>query len=520
MKPETLLRAARLIKTGEAIELGRVLSADMPLFAGRQFNIHTKRTNGPLGANKRYSNEERWSPRWARSARSSTCSRTRASTAGSTTASRSRRRTRTGFAKLGVEKVGMLFTRGVLLDIAAEKGVAMLPASHEISVAEIQAALARAKLTLQPGDAVLFHTGWGQLWGTDNARYAGNSPGIGVAAAEWLARQDVMLVGGDTAPVEISPNPDPQLNLPVHQVLLVVNGIFLLENLKLDELAAQARRRVRAGAAAAEAAGRHRLDGRARRDPLGPRARTALRKPSRPLRPVGGRPTLARLTRYIRSLYITHGNHDRPCDQAWQRRAGGAERAGGRAAARLRAGATSRAPDRRPAALHAGVAVSAAVSVGAPGQPVERMAHGALRPAAALLQGHRELAGAARAAAAAMAALFPGAAATAGAAQCLTGVGWSRRRLRKLTLPRKRRDEIERELAGFLEDRYEGAWARGPAPAASRSAKRSRRRRLGKSWSSGDRRRGEVHAQRLKALWLPGLVVAIDGVSRCRGCRT
>jgi kynurenine formamidase len=133
----------------------------------------------------------------------------------------------------------MLFTRGVLLDVAAEKGVAMLPASHEISVAEIQSALARAKLSLQPGDAVLLHTGWGQLWGVDNPRYLGNSPGLGVAAAEWLARQDVMLVGGDTGPVEISPNPDPRLNLPVHQILLVVNGIFVLENLKLDELPAK-----------------------------------------------------------------------------------------------------------------------------------------------------------------------------------------------------------------------------------------------------------------------------------------
>jgi len=240
MKPETLLRAARLIRTGEAIELGRVLSNDMPLFAGRQFNIHTKRTNGPLGSNKRYSNEELVVAEMGQvgtqfdmfshqgiDGRLYNC--IEIAEVG----------TRTGFTKLGVEKIGMLFTRGVLLDIAAEKGVPMLPAGHEISVAEIQSALARAKLTLQPGDAVLLHTGWGQLWGTDNPRYAGNSPGIGVAAAEWLARQDVMLVGGDTAPVEISPNPDAQLNLPVHQVLLVVNGIFLLENLKLDELAAK-----------------------------------------------------------------------------------------------------------------------------------------------------------------------------------------------------------------------------------------------------------------------------------------
>jgi kynurenine formamidase len=62
-------------------------------------------------------------------------------------------------------------------------------------------------------------------------------PGIGVAAATWLATQDPMLVGADNWPVEIAPNPDPQLSLPVHQVMLVVNGIHLLENLKLDELA-------------------------------------------------------------------------------------------------------------------------------------------------------------------------------------------------------------------------------------------------------------------------------------------
>jgi len=48
-----------------------------------------------------------------------------------------------------------------------------------------------------------------------------------------------MLVGADTAPIEVSPNPDTRVNLPIHQIMLVVNGIHLLENLKLDELAAK-----------------------------------------------------------------------------------------------------------------------------------------------------------------------------------------------------------------------------------------------------------------------------------------
>jgi kynurenine formamidase len=47
-----------------------------------------------------------------------------------------------------------------------------------------------------------------------------------------------MLIGADTFGVEVAPNPDKSVSLPVHQIALVVNGIFLLENLKLDDLAA------------------------------------------------------------------------------------------------------------------------------------------------------------------------------------------------------------------------------------------------------------------------------------------
>ena len=130
-------------------------------------------------------------------------------------------------------------TRGVLVDIAALKGVEMLPDTYEITIADIQQALQRQQLTLQPGDAVILHTGWGRLWGKENDRYMKSNPGIDVAASEWLARQDPMLIGADTAPINVTPSPDPKLSNPVHQIALVVNGIFLLENLRLDELATQ-----------------------------------------------------------------------------------------------------------------------------------------------------------------------------------------------------------------------------------------------------------------------------------------
>src|SRR6266540_5548072 len=62
---------------------------------------------------------------------------------------------RTGFTKLGVEQVGALITRGVLIDVAALKHVAVLAENYEITPQDLQQSLAEQKLTLQPGDAVL-----------------------------------------------------------------------------------------------------------------------------------------------------------------------------------------------------------------------------------------------------------------------------------------------------------------------------------------------------------------------------
>ena len=101
------------------------------------------------------------------------------------------------------------------------------------------AALKKQNLTIKAADAVIINTGWGKLYGKDNARFVKSCPGIGVKAAEWLMAQSPVLLGSDNWPVEVAPNPDPALSLPVHQIALVVNGVHLLENLKLDELLAK-----------------------------------------------------------------------------------------------------------------------------------------------------------------------------------------------------------------------------------------------------------------------------------------
>ena len=78
---------------------------------------------------------------------------------------------------------------------------------------------------------MFFNTGWGSLWMKDNAKFIATAPGIGVAAAQMLADEEVVLVGSDNWGVEVMPNPDPDLSAPVHQLLLARNGIYIHENL-------------------------------------------------------------------------------------------------------------------------------------------------------------------------------------------------------------------------------------------------------------------------------------------------
>jgi kynurenine formamidase len=210
----------------------------MPLVPGRQYDVHTKRTTGPFGTNQRYSNEELVI---------SEIGQVGTQFDGFTHQAIDRLlyncikmdeiATRNGFTKLGMEKVGTLMTRGVLIDIAGLKGVDILPINYEITVADLEQALQKQGLSLQPGDAVLIYTGWSKHWGVDNKLYMSGCPGIGVAAAEWLIKQDPMLLGSDNWPVEVAPNPDKSISLPVHNIALTVNGVHLLENLVLEDLA-------------------------------------------------------------------------------------------------------------------------------------------------------------------------------------------------------------------------------------------------------------------------------------------
>ena len=138
----------------------------------------------------------------------------------------------------------LLVNRGVLLDVArmVQGDASPLPAVFEITGKHLEQAAKRQGVKLQKGDTVFIRTGWGQYFKADAGLYAGaSSPGPGLDAAEFLIRSGARIVGNDTLTFEQRPplafQPKFQV-FPVHMRLIPDNGIYIIENLDLEALAA------------------------------------------------------------------------------------------------------------------------------------------------------------------------------------------------------------------------------------------------------------------------------------------
>ena len=130
-----------------------------------------------------------------------------------------------GARRCGIEKMGSVVTVGALLDVSHELASRGLEGDREVSVADLQAAMARAGLTRLPaGAAVLIRTGWAAL-APSVAVYTSEWPGIGIDAARWLLDQDVAIVGADTVGVEVAPSREDGSAIPVHELLVAGHGI-------------------------------------------------------------------------------------------------------------------------------------------------------------------------------------------------------------------------------------------------------------------------------------------------------
>lgn len=144
-----------------------------------------------------------------------------------------------GAARLGIEHVGAIATRGVLLDIARAKGLDHFDENYAITGADLDAAASAAGVTVEPGDAVLVRTGqMHYLRAGEKQRYSTPSPGLSTQSIEWIRDHDVAVVATDTLTFEVYPCEDPNVFMPAHMIHLRDIGLCQAQNWHLDDLAA------------------------------------------------------------------------------------------------------------------------------------------------------------------------------------------------------------------------------------------------------------------------------------------
>jgi kynurenine formamidase len=142
-----------------------------------------------------------------------------------------------GLLALGIETYpkDRLVNRGVLLDVARFKKVETLAPGQEITAEDLEATAKAQGVEIRQGDSVLIRTGYGKFFESDKAKYMGLRPGPGESAARWLASKKIFLTGADQMTYDVFPQQGTVF--PAHRILIAENGIYMVENMNLEELA-------------------------------------------------------------------------------------------------------------------------------------------------------------------------------------------------------------------------------------------------------------------------------------------
>ncbi len=140
-----------------------------------------------------------------------------------------------GTKRLGIEKMPPMIARGILIDVATHNGVDMLEPGYAIQPQELDAVLAAQGTTVESGDVVLVHTGWGRNWRNSKKMLSGE-PGLGKACAQWAIDHGIICWGLDQFATDPLPYETPGEALPMHIAMLTKAGIRLMENVNMEEI--------------------------------------------------------------------------------------------------------------------------------------------------------------------------------------------------------------------------------------------------------------------------------------------
>ncbi len=243
LSAEGAVRAAKLVKTGKVYSLGVVTGKATPVYPGRSFGVAVMPLDDgggtPMGANKVTGHDDVLMTFVGIGSQLDGFGHVGIDRVHYNGVHARDFYAPDGVKQFGTEKIPPTVTRGVLLDMAKRAGVAVLPPGTAFNRQEIDGAAKAAGITLGKGDVVLFHTGWmAAMAAKDPKAFVATQPGIGREGAEYLASLGVVMVGADTAALEVVPFEVPTMPFIVHQTLLAKHGVHILENMDTNALAA------------------------------------------------------------------------------------------------------------------------------------------------------------------------------------------------------------------------------------------------------------------------------------------
>lgn len=240
ISPETVLKAASLIKTGQTYSLGITIDSTTPAFAPRGLSLQVvqpgQQESARPNAGMTYNDDifQGWFGIGSQldglghlgyEGMYYNCNHAH-DFAGIS-----------GLTKLGIEKVPPLVARGVVLDMAGHFGKSHMDAGQYFSVADMEAVIEKQGTPIQEGDVVLFHTGWTDAkLKSDPIAWVSGEPGQSEEVADYLAKKKVVAVGADTWGLDVVPSQNPERPFYGHVVYLKENGIYILETMNTGPL--------------------------------------------------------------------------------------------------------------------------------------------------------------------------------------------------------------------------------------------------------------------------------------------
>ena len=129
-----------------------------------------------------------------------------------------------------------LITRGVLLDVPRHRGGVHVTPGRPVDAAELEAIAKTQNVAVEPGDALLIHSGRETFVRESKAAYgsvADSRPGLHTSCARFVRDRDVSILGWDMMDARPDKAGHPW---PVHGVLYSY-GVALLDNALLEPLA-------------------------------------------------------------------------------------------------------------------------------------------------------------------------------------------------------------------------------------------------------------------------------------------